>query len=104
MVSYDWDAANNLEKLTWPDGFEIDYVWDANNRVDQAKDGSRILADVAYDALSRRQAVAYANGTNVTYTLSPRGDLDAHDHGFNGSALGYDFTYNGVGKLLSKTR
>ena len=78
-------------------------MWDANNRVTQALDGARVLADVAYDALSRRQAVAYANGTNVIHTWSARGDLTDHDHGFVGASVGYDFTYNGVGQILSKT-
>jgi len=103
VVGYDWDVSNNLEKLTWPDGFVVDYGWDANNRVDKALDGARVLADVAYDALSRRQAVAYANGTNVIHTWSNRGDLTDHDHAFTGASVGYDFSYNGVGQILSKT-
>ena len=102
-VSYEWDAANNLTKLTWPDGFDVDYLWDANNRITQAKDGSRVLASVTYDALSRRQAVSYANGTSVTHAYTDRGDLTDHDLAFTGGlAANYDYSYNGVGQLLTR--
>jgi len=108
VVSYDWDAANNLTKLTWPDGFDVDYTWDANNRVTAAKDGSRILASVSYDALSRRQGVLYANGATAGFDYSARGDLTDHDLGFpaaggNGpSAVAYDYGYNGVSQMVSR--
>ncbi|MEM9013513.1 MAG: RHS repeat-associated core domain-containing protein [Pseudomonadota bacterium] len=103
-VSYDWDKANNLTKLTWPDGFDIDYEWDANNRVTHAKDGARVLATVAYDPLSRRQSVTYDNGTSAAYGYSDRGDLTSHDWAFAGAAAAdYTFTYNGVGQVLNET-
>ena len=90
-VSYQWDASNNLTKLIWPDGYDVDYVWGANNRVKQAKDGGIVLADVAYDAQSRRQAVAYSNGTYATSDYSDRGGLTDHNHGFVGGYLDTDF-------------
>ena len=103
VVDYDWDAANNLTRLTWPDGYAVDYDWDANNRIDVARNGAAVLADVQYDALSRRDSVAYGNGTNVLYTFSGRGDLDGHDHYFTGASVNTAFSYNGVGQMLSKT-
>ncbi|MEL6870874.1 MAG: hypothetical protein AAFO81_13825, partial [Pseudomonadota bacterium] len=102
-VSYTWDDANNLTRLTWPDGYYVDYDWDANNRIDRAYIGSRTLADVSYDAQSRRSLVTYDNGTSVLHNWSPRGDLDDHDHTFNGATLDYDFTYNGVGQMRSRS-
>ena len=103
-VAYEWDAANNLTKLTWPDGFDVDYTWDANNRVTAAKDGTRVLASVAYDALSRRASVSYDNGSSVSYAYTARGDLTDHNLSFTGgAAANYDYAYNGVGQLISRS-
>jgi hypothetical protein len=65
------------------------------------ENGSRIRADIVYDPESRRDTVAYAQGTNVAYTRTPRGDLDGHDHSLTGDALGDDFDQNGVGQADS---
>jgi hypothetical protein len=71
------------------------------------------LAVVAYDRLSRRQGVSYANGTSANYAYTSRGDLTCHDWNFTGAApancndagaeAAYDFTYNGVGQLLTES-
>ena len=58
---------------------------------------------MTYDSLSRRQSVTYGTGTTVSHNWSDRGDLLDHDHSFGNSSLSYDFTYNGVGQMLSKT-
>ena len=112
-VSYDYDAANNLTKLTYPDGWEVVFEYDDHNRIEFAKDGARTLASVSYDALSRRESVSYANGTSVKYGYSDRGDLECHDWNFSGTApancnsgapeLAWDFTYNGVGQILTRS-
>jgi RHS repeat-associated protein len=106
-VSYQYDAAGNRTRLTHPDGFAVDFAYDALNRVTGANDNNgtpRVLASVSYDALSRRQTVAYANATSASYGYTARGDLTDHDWSFGGSAAAaYDFAYNGVGQLVSKT-
>lgn len=101
-VTRQYDAANNLTRLTHPDGFAIDFTYDANNRIRAARHGARTLADVSYDPLSRRQSVDYGNGTSAGYGYSARGDLTDHDHVFAGAGVSYDFSYNGVGQTLNK--
>ncbi len=112
-VSYAYDQAGNVSKLTYPDSFDVDFVYDALNRVTSAKDGARVLASVSYDALSRRQSVSYANGTSAQYGYTARGDLTCHDWNLTGAApancnaagaeIAYDFAYNPVGQLISKS-
>ncbi len=104
-VNYQYDPAGNLTKLTHPDGFDVDFVYDALNRVTAAKDGARVLASVSYDALSRRQNITYANGASASYAYTKRGDLTDHDWDLAGTVndAAYDFAYNGVGQLTSKT-
>lgn len=102
-VSYEWDVANNLTRLTWPDAYYVQYRWDANNRIEDAYIGSRTLAHVDYDAQSRRSMVTYDNGNTVAHTYSGRGDLNHLDHTLGSAALNYSFTYNGAGQMLSRT-
>ncbi len=104
-VNYQYDPSGNLTKLTHPDGFDVDFTYDALNRVTAAKDGARVLASVSYDALSRRQNITYANGASASYAYTKRGDLTDHDWDLAGTVndAAYDFAYNGVGQLTSKT-
>ncbi len=112
-IIYNYDAAGNQTKLTHPDGFVVDYTYDALNRVTAAKDGTRTLASVAYDRRSLRQSVTYDNGTSAQYGYTARGDLTCHDWNLTGTAptvcntgapeIAYDFAYNGVGQMTSRT-
>ncbi|KCZ52371.1 hypothetical protein HY29_18010 [Hyphomonas beringensis] len=114
-ISYQYDKANNLTRLTYPDNWVVDYQYDALNRVTHANDNngtSRTLAHVAYDTLSRRKTVTYANGTSAHFDYSDRGDLTCHDWNLSGTTpsscntsaaeIGYDYTYNAVRQVLSQ--
>ncbi len=112
-VSYQYDAAGNQTKLTHPDGFAVDFIYDALNRVTAAKDGTRTLASVAYDRQSRRQSVTYDNGTSAQYDYTPKGNLTCHDWNLTGAApascntgapeIAYDLGFNGVGQMISRS-
>jgi hypothetical protein len=56
--------------------------------------------------------ITYANGTSAQYGYTARGDLTCHDWNLTGAApsacnvagaeIAYDFTFNGVGQLVTK--
>ena len=47
--------------------------------------------------------MSYANGTSVSHAYTDRGDLTDHDLAFTGGlAANYDYSYNGVGQLLTR--
>jgi len=102
-VAYAYNKAGNTTKLTYPDGWDVDYTYDALYRVTAAKDGVRVLASLTYDLQSQRLSISYGNGTSAAYGYTPRGDLTDHDLSFTGANANYDFTYNGVGQLLSES-
>ncbi len=123
-VSYLYDKGSNVIQLTYPDNWKAAFGYDALNRVVCAEEGAantndpcasagRRLATVAYDPLSRRQSVSYHNGTSAKYGFTTRGDLTCHDWNLAGTApancnagapeIAYDFSYNGVGQLLSES-
>jgi YD repeat-containing protein len=57
-------TVGNRINLTYPDGWNVDF---------------------AYDALSRRQSVSYGNGASVSFGYTDRGDLTDHDLAFVGA-------------------
>jgi hypothetical protein len=73
----------------------------------------RRLATIAYDAQSRRQSVSCANGSAALFGYSARGDIRCHDINLTGAAasacngagaeVAYDFTSNGVSRVLSES-
>lgn len=107
-ISYVYDAAANVTKITYPDGWEADFVYDGLNRVTAANDNNgstpRTLATLSYDRRSRRQTLSYANGTAASYDYSARGNLtdQALNLGGTGRDVSYGFTYNGVGQVLGE--
>ncbi len=57
--------------FTWPDGYYVQYGFDALNRMSTASEnGATALGTYGYDPLSRRTGLAYGNGT--TERLSKR--------------------------------
>ncbi|MBS0297135.1 MAG: hypothetical protein JSR45_12555 [Proteobacteria bacterium] len=60
-LSFQYDAAGNRTRVTWPDSFYAGYVYDPLNRVatineNGATSGAGVLATYSYDDLGRRTA------------------------------------------------
>ena len=110
-VSYLYDSGGNIAEMTYPDGWVVQYSYDDLSRVIEAKEGNtvhnenpgRILATVQYDDRSRRTSISYANGASEFYGYSDRDELRTHDFVFNSSGVNYDFEYNKVGQVDSKS-
>ena len=73
-LSYQYDAAGNRTRITWPDSganaLYVTYVYDVLNRVTQiqengATSGAGLLATYAYDSLGRRSSISRAGGSAV---------------------------------------
>src|SRR6185312_14947437 len=82
LVSYQYDAASNRTRVTWPDGWYVQYCYDALNRMSgAAQNGDATcttgkIAAYTYDPLSRRTGLTYDTaGANVSYSYSNAGDL-----------------------------
>ncbi|MBS0473457.1 MAG: hypothetical protein JSR60_20480 [Proteobacteria bacterium] len=66
-ISYQYDAASNRTRMTWPDGYYVQYGFDALNRMTTASEnGSTTLATYGYDPRGRR---TMKSGTGVTTTV-----------------------------------
>jgi len=115
-VDFTLDAAGNTTTLTWPDGFQANYVFDGLNRVDRITamlDGAtRTLRDHDYDVLGRRIRTTTLSdglagqGTGeviTTYGLEVDDDLSSLTHDYPGASADLVFThaYSPAGQLLS---
>jgi RHS repeat-associated protein len=93
-TSYMLDDNGNRTRLTWPDGYYVNYTFDTLNRMSTATDSlGTSLAIYGYDPLSRRTSLAYGNGASVAYTYSPAGDLRTLNHDMTGTSDDPHFTY-----------
>lgn len=79
-MSSQYDAAGNRTRLTWGDGFYVNYDYDNTSQVtaireNGATSGAGVLAQYSYDNLGRRSSVSYGNGTARSYAWDAVGRL-----------------------------
>lgn len=110
-VSYQYDPAGNVTQFTYPDGWVLKYSYDWLSRAIEAKEGSaapnenanRVLATIQYDDRSRRTSITYANGASTYYGYSERDELRTHDLVLSSSTTNFDYNYNKVRQIASKS-
>jgi RHS repeat-associated protein len=96
MLSYQYDAAGNRTRITWPEAtpFYVTTTYDASNRPTVIKEnGSVVLATYTYDDLSRRSKVTLGNGNSTTYTYTPQSALLTLKHLLGGITQDVTYTY-----------
>ncbi|MBU7025327.1 MAG: RHS repeat protein [Theionarchaea archaeon] len=101
-ISYQYDVANRLTKLTYPDNMQILYSYDDLNRITEIKryiDGmnDEILMDnVQYDTESLLTQFDYGNDLRASFSYDSRDrplTIDVKDG--ETSFLDLDYTYDG---------
>ena len=105
-LSYQYDAAGNRTRLTWPDGFYASYAYDGMNRVTTVTDSAaQVLATYAYDDSGRRASITYGNGTITSYTYHDDDALKTlgHDMAGAGDDVAWVYGFNAVNQLTQKT-
>ncbi len=102
QVTHQLDANGNATKMTYPDGYYIDRVFDELNRlVDIKLNGSGTPSlHFDFDAQSRRTKLTYGNGvSSCQYGFEKDNDLTSLIQVFNGSAVTFTHKFNNVGEL-----
>ena len=97
-VTYQLDANSNRTRLTYPDGYFVDYVFDELNRLTDIKlNGSSTAAiHFDYNALSNRTKLTYANGCTADYVYENDDDLSSLVHTFVGSSVTYSYSFDKI--------
>ncbi len=105
-VAYAYDAAGNRKAMVYPDGYLINYEYDAANRLKRISDSvNKTIVAYDYDAAGRRTKRTLGNGTYATYeydtmdrlttlvNYSPSGAVQSH----------FQYTHNKAGIRTSMT-
>ena len=108
VLAYQYDAAGNRTRTTWPDtAFYVSTAYDALNRPTQIKEnGSVLLADYGnYDDLSRRITVTLGNTTASAYSYDNQGTLAGLSHDLTSTAqdIAYGYARNQALEIITHT-
>ena len=108
-VYYQWDAASNLTRITWPDGYYARYVHDLTGAIIQVREngvtsGAGVLATYAYDQLGRRTHVTRGNGAVSSYGWDGGSRLTSLGVDLSGTSQDATWTlgYNPAGQVVSR--
>ena len=107
-LAYQYDAAGNRTRITWPDtAFYVTTDYDALNRPTTIKElGATLLADYSgYDDLSRRATVTRGNATASAYSYDAQGALAGLAHNLAGTAqnVAYGYARNQAREITNHT-
>lgn len=103
-VTFQLDSNGNVTKLTYPDGYFVDRVYDQLDRLTDIKLNGSVsaAAHFDYDQLSRRTKMTFGNGTSVDYVFERDSDLASLVHTFVGSSVKFSYLYSNAHKLISE--
>ncbi len=87
-LSYQYDAASNMVRLTYPDGYQLAYTYDALNRITTV--GS--FATLTYRKNNELATVSYGNGVQTAYSYDQLGRV-SRIHTWNSTATLLDLNY-----------
>jgi RHS repeat-associated protein len=106
-----YDTAGRQTRLTWHDGFYVDYDYDNVGNVtaireNGATSGIGVLASYGYDDLGRRTSVTRGNGAVTNYGFDAVSRLASVTQNLAGTThdLTLTFGYNPAGQIASNTR
>ncbi|CAC5342507.1 MULTISPECIES: RHS repeat-associated core domain-containing protein [Planktothrix] len=126
-ISQEFDSADRLTKITYPNGRFLQYTYDAAGRRTRMVDQDGFAVNYGYDSLGRLAGLTDSNGQKIAgYTYDNLGRLSREDNG-NGTYTTYgydaaeqllnivnyapnasvnsrfDYTYDQLGQLTSMT-
>jgi len=97
---YEYDAANNLTAIIYPDGGSYEFNYDANGNALQAKDRAGNVTTYTYNNQNRVTSEQNPAGKTRTVTYDSKGNmLEATD--FKGSKTQYEINANGTLKKIT---
>ncbi len=110
-IGYLYDAAGRRTRMTWPDGFYVDYDHLVTGEVSAIREngatsGAGVLGTYAYDDSGRRTLLTRGNNSTTNYSYDNVSRLSQLVQGLNGTAsdVTFDYSYNPAGEIASTTR
>jgi RHS repeat-associated protein len=107
QMTMQYDIANRRTRLTWPDGYLVDYTYDLTDAMTSlTSTGSAVVANYGYDNLGRRTSVTRDSGPSTAYGYDGVSRLTSLSHDLSGATndVSWSFSYNPAGQIVSQTR
>ena len=105
-----YDLAGRRTRLTWGDGFFVDYDYLTTGEVSAIREngatgGVGVLATYSYDDLGRRTLLSRGNGAQTGYSYDPASRMTNLSQNVAGTTwdLALTFAYNPAGQIASRT-
>ena len=106
-MDYQYDAAGQQTRITWPDGNYAEYFRSVYGDVDKIRFSGEIdLATYTYNNMGQTLSMQRKFHTNTTYTYDPVGRMTslAHDvQGGTGSDITLGYSWNPAGQIASRS-
>jgi RHS repeat-associated protein len=104
-----YDFADRRTRLTWPDGFYVDYDYLLTGELSKVREngatsGAGVLATFGYDDLGNRTSLTRGNGTSTSYGYDSVSRLTSLmvDLSGTGNDLTKTFTYNPASQIVTQ--
>lgn len=120
ITRFEYDAAGRKTAETDPAGLTTHFEYDSEGNLLEIRDARSAQTSFTYDGNNRLVRITYASGHQVNYTRDGMGRIDAMTNGrsqavdfvydndgrmtnrnLGGGGPNYQYTYDGVGNLLS---
>jgi len=98
-VGYTWNALDQKEKLTYPDGTEVSYEYDASGKLSKVLSGADVTSYI-YDQAGRISERILPDGTKTFHEFNALGLITSLTHSKNGNILDqFKYAYDPVGNI-----
>ena len=97
VVGYGFDAADRLDRITYPSGAEVHYTRDASGRVSGVEvNGQPLLTGVEYHPFGPPKSWAWGNGTPYRRTIDRDGRITSYPVS---ATTSWSLTYDAAGRI-----
>ncbi|MGO3708257.1 MAG: SpvB/TcaC N-terminal domain-containing protein [Mesonia hippocampi] len=101
-TQWEYDAWNKIQQITYPDGEQVSYIYDAVGQLKQIQSNmptagnTQILSNIVYNQYGERVSITYGNGTTTTYNYDNRRRLNNFNLQLpnNGPLFARQYTYD----------
>ncbi len=105
-VNSHYNLSGERSRMVWPDGFAIDYDYDAVGALTAIREPGTalVVASFAYDNLGRRTGMSRGNGKTVSYAYDNAARFSSlgHDLGRTDRDQSISFGYNPADQITSR--
>jgi RHS repeat-associated protein len=105
LIQFLYDANNNLTRLTYPDGKQVNYTHNSRNLLATITDWSNRVTSYSYDRLGRLTGTTRPNGTSNQIAHDAASQLTSIKESSGTKLISYlAFKYDAAGQIQSRFR